>query len=118
MKKSIPLATPPDFSSLVPPDLQQGAPNPTSSGMEMNDLSPEEDSAIPDTGKATVDYSVHHRSSRTDISKDGDKSSKHHVRMHIHNFEPHPPEAKSPKKKLMASTDAGKAVQDNFEPDA
>lgn len=117
MKKSIPLQTPPDFSSLVPPDLQQGAPSPTSSGMEMNDLSPEEDGAIPDTGKATVDYSVHHRSSRTEIGKDGDKKSTHHVRMHIHNFEPHPPEEKAPKKKLMDSGDASKAVGDAFPPD-
>lgn len=116
MKKSIPLTAAPDFSSLVPPDLSANAPSPTSSGMALDNLSPEEDSAIPDEGKATVDYKVHHRSSDTNI-KDGDKKSKHHVRMHIHNFEPHPPEEKAPKKKLLSSTDAGGAVRDNFAPD-
>jgi hypothetical protein len=117
MKKSIPLQPAPDFSSLVPPDLSPNAPSPTSSGMALDNLSPEEDSAIPDEGKATVDYKVHHRSSSTDISKEGDKKSSHHVRMHIHNFEPHPPEEKPAKKKLLSSTDAGKAVQDDFVPD-
>ena len=117
MKKSIPLAAPPDFSSIIPPDLSSNAPSPTTSGMELDNLSPEEDSAIPDKFKATVDGSVHHRSSQTKIDKDGNRSTTHHVRMHIHNFEPHPPEEKPSKKKLLSSTDAGKAVQDNFAPD-
>lgn len=85
--------------------------------MELDNLSPEEDSAIPDKFKATVDGSVHHRSSQTKIDKDGNKSTTHHVRMHIHNFEPHPPEEKAPKKKLMDSGDASKAVGDAFPPD-
>ena len=116
MKKSIPLAPAPDFSSLVPPDLSANAPSPTSSGMSLDNLSPEEADAVPDEGNATVGFKVHHRSSTTDISKDGKKKETHHVRMHVHNFEPHPPEESVPKKKLMASTDAAKAVQDNFAP--
>ena len=84
----------------------------------MDNLSPEEAEAIPDEGKATVNYKVHHRSSHTDIGKEpGDRKERHHVRMHIHEFEPHPEEEKKPKKKLMESRDAAKAVGDNFSPD-
>ena len=118
MKKSIPLTSPPDFGSLVPADLSGNAPSPTSSGMSMDNLSPEEAGAIPDEGKATVHFKVHHRSSETDIGKEGDKKERHHVRMHVHEFEPHKEEEKPAKKKLLNSTDASKAVEDNFAPEA
>jgi hypothetical protein len=114
MKKSIPLTPAPDFSSLVPPDLAGNAPSPTSSGLSMDNLSPEEANAIPDEGTANVKFKVHHRSSKTDIGKDGDRSERHHVRMHVHEFEPHPPEVKPKKKKLLESTDAAQAAGDGL----
>lgn len=83
----------------------------------MDNLSPEEANAIPDEGKAQVHYKVHHRSSETSIGKEGDKKEKHHVRMHIHEFEPQPEEEKPKKKKLLDSTSAAKAVGDDFAPD-
>jgi len=116
MKKSIQLQTPPDYSSLVPADLQPGgqtASPPTSSGIDMDNLSPEEADAIPDEGTANVGFKVHHRRSETKIHpKTGEKKESHSVRMHLHSFEPHPPEDAKPKKKLLQSTDAAEAVRD------
>ena len=119
MKKSIPLQSPPDFNSIVPMDLQGGpnapeVPPATSSGMDMDNLSPEESAAIPDEGKATIHYKVHRRSSDTHIHpKSGEKREKHSVRMHVHNFEPHKEEEPPPpkKKKLTEQTDAQDAVR-------
>lgn len=85
----------------------------------MDGLSPEESEAIPDQGKATMNFKVHRRTSEKHIGKDGKSSEKHSVHMHVHEFEPHPPEAESPapkKKKLMESMDASKAVGDSFPP--
>src|ERR1700693_1903226 len=106
MKKSIPLTSPPDFHSLVPVDISgAGAPPtppPSTGGLDVDNLSPEEAEAIPDQGTANIGFKVHHRRSETHIAKDGKKSERHSVRMHVHNFEPHSEEAAppvSPKKK-------------------
>lgn len=122
MKKSIPLQSPPDYSSLMPVDVAsqqagQGPPPPTTSGMDVDNLSPEEAGAIPDEGKATIHYKVHHRRSETHIHpKTGEKKESHSVRMHVHNFEPHQEEEKPApkKKKLTESTDAQSAVRDGL----
>ena len=113
MKKQIQLAAPPDYSSLVPASMQAGGdegPPPTSSGMDMDNLSPEEASAVPDEGTANIGFKVHHRHSDTRIDKDGNKTEHHTVRMHVHHFEPHTPEAKPKGKKLTDSTNASAAA--------
>jgi hypothetical protein len=127
MKKSIPLQSPPDFNSIVPPDLAGGSgppPPASTSGMDMDNLSPEEAGAIPNEGSATVKYKVHHRRSEQHINKDGKSRERHSIRMHVHDFEPHndpdavsgvvTPPAPPRKKKLTASTNAQDAVMDNF----
>lgn len=84
----------------------------------MDNLSPEDASAIPDEGQATIGYKVHHRRSESHIHpRTGEKRETHSVRMHVHNFEPHSGEEKSApkKKKLTESTDAQDAVREGMQ---
>ena len=93
--KKIPLQAPPDFHSLVPPDLD--GPSPTSSGMDMDNLSPEQAESIPDKGTAHVGYNVHRRTSETRIHpKTGEKTEHHSVHMKLSHFEPQDQEEGSP----------------------
>ncbi len=116
MKKSIPLQSPPDYGNLIGPGITSEAatqPPPSTSGMDMDNLSGEEANAIPDEGTASVGFKVHHRRSETRIHpKTGEKSEHHSVSLHVHSFEPHPPPEAPKKKKLMESTDAAEAVRD------
>jgi hypothetical protein len=116
---NIPLQTPPDLGSIMPSDLsQQGPPTPSASGLSLNDLGPEQGAAIPDEGKATIHYKVHHRRSEEHHNRDGSKRSRYHVHMHVTKFEPHGKgnengeEEKKPKKKLSESKDAQEAARD------
>lgn len=115
MKKSIPLQSPPDYGSLIGPGITSEAaatPPPSTSGLDVDNLSPEEANAIPDEGTANVGFKVHHRRSEVHIHpKSGEKTEKHSVRMHVNSFEPHPPPEAPKKKKLMESTDAAEAVR-------
>jgi hypothetical protein len=51
--KKIPLQAPPDFSSMVPPDVsaQNEPPPPTSDGLSIDNMSPEQANSIPKKGK-------------------------------------------------------------------
>jgi len=113
-KKKIALQQPPDFSSIVPADLSGNAPSPTSSGIDMHNLAPEQANSIPDEGSAHVGFKVHRRSSETRIHPEtGDKTEHHSVHMHLSHF--HPSDEEAPKKKkLTDSTDAADAVRDGI----
>ena len=86
--------------------------------MDIDNLSPEESNAIPNEGSANIKFKVHHRKSETHIDKKGEKTERHHIRMHVHDFSPHEEEAKEApkKKKLTASTNAQDAVMDGLNP--
>jgi hypothetical protein len=123
-KKKISLNPPPNFNSIAhigPMGLDTGG-APSSSGFDMDNLSPEQANSIPDEGQGTAHFKVHKRSSDTQIDPEtGEKTEKHSVRMHIHGFEPHEAddkEEKKPKKKqkLTENMDAQDAVRNNFMP--
>lgn len=116
----IKLQAPPDYTSLVPPDVS-GQQQPASSGMDLDNLPPEAANSIPDEGKGTVHYRVHHRRSEKRIAPDGKTTEHHSVRMHVTHFEPHYPESeegeheekpKAKSKKLQK--DAQEAVREHF----
>jgi hypothetical protein len=110
----------------VPAESSQ-EPNPVSSGLDIDNLSPEQAQDIPDEGHATIHYKVHHRRSEEHI-RNGEKKERHHVRMHVTHFEPHhraetkegaqekPGEEKPKRKRLLASTDAQDAVRQYLAP--
>ena len=119
--KKIPLQAPPDFSSMVPPDVSGEEAPPTSPGMEMNDLSPDQANSIPDSGEANVGFTkVHHRSEKH-IHPDGSTTEKHHVKLNLTHFHPHKDdkeedkEEEAPKSKKI-QRNAQQAVADHFGP--
>lgn len=114
----IKLQAPPDYSSLIPTDVAAQQ-QPASSGMDLDNLPPEAANSIPDKGKGTVHYEVHHRRSEKRIHPDGKTSEHHSVRMHVTHFEPHYPEdeegeEKPEKKSKKIQKDAQEAVREHF----
>ena len=138
----IPLQAP-DLGSILPMGLAttSSGDNPTSDGLQLHGLDQTQHDAIPDEGRATIHYKVHHRKSEEKIDRDGQKHSHHSVRMHVTGFEPHTketamPNAKEgrhesydeeedkkekkerPRRKLTESRDAQRAVKEYLSPNA
>jgi hypothetical protein len=120
----IPIQAPPDFSSMVPPDVasQGEPPPPTSDGVSIDNLSPEQANSIPDDGEAKVGFKkTHHRSEKT-IHPDGSSTEKHHVRLALTHFHPQKEEKEgadeeeAPKKSKKLQRNAQQAVADHFGP--
>lgn len=118
----IPIQPPPDFSSLVPPDVasQGEPPPPTSDGMSIDNLSPEQANSIPDEGKAEVGFKKTHHRSEKNIHPDGSSTEKHSVRLAMTHFHPKKEESEENgeeepvKKKAKIGKSAHQAVADHF----
>lgn len=115
----IPIQAPPDFSSIVPPDVAAGgqAPPPTSDGVSIDNMGPEQANSIPDSGVAKVGFKKTHHRIEKNIHPDGSTTEKHHVRLSLHHFEPQADEKmdeESPKKGKKLVRDAGQAVAEHF----